>query len=373
MTSFPNSVTIDLSALRHNLNQVRDLVGAGRKIMGVVKSDAYGHGMVPVSRALLDFGADCLGVAQLGEAMELREAGIGGPIVILSGIQTREDAREVVDRDLTPVIYRRSIAQVIAEESARRKKQTPVHIKVDTGMGRLGIPHGEVGSFLRGLEKYGSLEIKGLVSHLSSADEPDKDFTRTQIESFQEAIEAGRSQGWDLPCNSLANSAGIMNHRDSYFDMVRPGIMLYGGLPSPEFLSPVPLKPVMRFRGQVLHLRELPDGTAVSYGRTYTTRGPQKVAVLSAGYGAGLPRRLSNRGMVLIGGRKAMVLGKVCMNLTMVGLDGAAGVAPGDEVVFLGEQGGESIRGDDMALWADTISYEVFCSIGRGNPRQYLK
>lgn len=372
MSIYPNSVTIHLSALRHNLMQVRDLVGKRRRIMGVVKSDAYGHGMVPVARALLDFGVDCLGVAQLGEALELREAGIGGTIVVLSGIQTREDALEVVDKALTPVIYRLSTAQVIDAESARRGKQTPVHVKVDTGMGRLGISHGDVGAFLNDLKTCRSLHIEGLASHLSSADEPDRNFTRTQIKLFEEAVGAGRSMGWELPCNSLANSAGIMNYGESHFDMVRPGIMLYGGLPSPKFRSPVALRPVMHFRGQVLHKRELPKGTAVSYGRTYTTRGPQKMAVLSAGYGAGLPRRLSNNGMVLIGGKKAKIIGTVCMNLTMVSLEQVAEVSPGDEVVFLGEQGGETIRGDDMALWADTISYEIFCSIGIGNPRQYI-
>lgn len=373
MTSFPNNVTIDLSALQYNLNQVKHLVGTGTRIMGVVKSDAYGHGMVPVARALQEVGADCLGVAQLGEALELREAGIGGPIVVLSGIQTREDAREVADKALTPVIYRLAMAQVIAEEGARRDKRIPVQIKVDTGMGRLGIPHRDVGLFLKDVGAYGALDIEGLVSHLSSADEADKEFTRKQIKFFHDTVRAGRSMGWDLPFNSIANSAGIMNHRDSYFDMVRPGIMLYGGLPSPEFQSPVVLKPVMGFKGEVLHMRDLPDGTAVSYGRTYTTRGPQKMAVLSAGYGAGLPRRLSNKGMVLIGGKKVNIIGKVCMNLTMASLEGVKDALPGDEVVFLGDQGEETIRGDDMAFWADTISYEVFCSIGKGNPRQYLK
>jgi alanine racemase len=373
MSSFPNRVTIDLSALHHNLNQVRNLVGEEKRIMGVVKSDAYGHGMVPVARALRDFGADCLGVAQLGEALELRKAGVGGDIVVLSGIQTREDAREVVEKALTPLIYSRSTAQVIEEESSRARKRTAVHIKLDTGMGRLGIPCVDVGLFLNELKTFGSLRIEGLASHLSSADERDKGFTRTQIESFREAIRAGRSTGWELPCNSLANSAGIMNHRESYFELVRPGIMLYGGLPSPDFQSPVALKPVMRFQGRVLHIRDLPGGTAVSYGRTYTTGGPLKMAVLSAGYGAGLPRRLSNKGMVLIRGKRARIIGRVCMNLTMASLAGVAGVSPGDEVVFLGAQGGGTIRGDDMALWADTISYEIFCSIGRGNPRHYMK
>lgn len=373
MFDSPNSVTIDLSALRHNFHQVKRLVGEYVRIMGIVKSDAYGHGMVPVSRSLEGCGVDCLGVAHIGEALVLRRAGIGCPIVILYGIKTREEAMEIVDKDLTPVIFDLETVQVLDQEGKRRGARIPVLVKVDTGMGRLGIPHGEVGAFLGEMKSYESLDIEGLISHLSSADEREDAFTRTQIRYFQEAIRAGRSMGWALPRNSLSNSAGTMIHPDSCCDMVRPGIMLYGGLPSPAFECPVFLKPVMCFRGKVLQVRDLPDGTPVGYGRTYTTRGSQKVAVLSAGYGSGLPRSLSNKGMVLIGGKRTKIIGRVSMNLTMVCFEGQEKVGPGDEAVFLGTQGEDTIWGDEVALWAGTISYEIFCAIGQSNSRHYLK
>ena len=373
MSDSPNSVTIDLSALQHNFRQVKRLVGEHTRIMGVVKSDAYGHGMVPVSRSLEGCGVDCLGVAHVGEALDLRMAGIGCPIVILYGVQTREEAGEVVDKDLVPVIFDLETARVLDQEAKRRGARIRVRIKVDTGMGRLGIPHGEVEGFLGEMKLYGSLDIEGLISHLSSADEMDGAFTRTQIRHFREAVRSGRSMGWILPRNSLSNSAGTMIHPDSHHDMVRPGIMLYGGLPSPGFQSPVSLKPVMCFRGKVLQVRDLPDGTPVSYGRTYTTRGPQRVAVLSAGYGSGLPRSMSNRGMVLIGGKRVKIIGRVSMNLTMVCFEGQEKVGPGDEAVFLGTQGQETIWGDEVALWAGTISYEIFCAVGQSNSRRYVK
>jgi len=374
MSDFPNRVTIDLPALRHNFHQVKGLVGEHVRIMGVVKSDAYGHGVVPVSQCLEDCGADCLGVACLSEALALRGAGIGCPIVILYGIQTREEAGEIVDKALTPVIFDLATARVLDQEGIRRGVRIPVYLKVDTGMGRLGIPHREVGTFLgevRSVTK--SLDMEGLMSHLSSADEGDGAYTRRQITDFQEVVRAARSMGWALPRNSLSNSAGTMIHPDSHCGMVRPGIMLYGGLPSPAFESPVPLKPVMGFRSKVLQVRDLPEGTSVGYGRTYVTRGSQRVAVLSAGYGSGLPRSMSNKGMVLMGGKKAPIIGRVTMNLTTVRLEGQDGVQPGDEAVFLGTQGEGTIRGDDMALWAETIAYEIFCRIGQSNARHYVK
>lgn len=371
MIHSPNSVTIDISSLEHNLDQVKKLINPKTSIMGVVKSDAYGHGLIPVSKVLERKGVEHLGVAHLYEALELRTNGVRLPIVILCGIRNREEALEVVDKDLTPVLFDLRIAEVLDEESARRDKKTPVHIKVDTGMGRLGIPHPELGSFLKNIMKCKRLRLEALCSHLSSADEPEGNFTEAQINHFKKAIEMGRSMGLELPLNNLANSAGIMAHKESHFDMVRPGIMLYGGLPSPGFPASLPLKPVMNFKGQIIQIRELPGNTPVSYGRTYHTKGAERVAVLSAGYGDGLPRTISNRGKVLIGGRKTDVIGRVCMNMIMANVTGLKDIGVGDEVVFLGTQAGETITGDDMARWAETIAYEIFCSIGIGNTREY--
>ena len=367
-----NGAVIDLSALEHNLKQVRNLLQPHTRIMGVVKADAYGHGLVPVSRALKRAGVDGLGVAHFHEAMELRKNGLDLPVFILSGIQTRQEAAAVVENNLNPVFFDLSVAETIAEECKRLGKRASIHVKVDTGMGRLGVPHKDLVPFLERVQSFESLDVGGLLSHLSSADDADRSFTETQIRKFKQTIEKGRSLGLPLPLNSLANSAGVLAHRESHFDLVRPGIMLYGGLPSPDFESPVSLKPVMTFKGVVLQVRDMRAGVPISYSRTYHTRGNQRIAVTSAGYGDGLPRNLSNRGEVLVRGKKARIVGRVCMNLTMADVTDLSDVQPGDEVVFLGCQEGECLTGDDVARQAETISYEVFCSIGQRSTRNYV-
>lgn len=372
MIDTPNNLTVDLAALVHNLDQVRALVGQGIKIMGVVKSDAYGHGMLPVSRTLENNGIDCLGVAFLHEALELRNEGIRLPIEILCGIQTKEEAREVVDKDLTPVLFDMEVAETLARESGKKGKTTRIHVKVDTGMGRLGIPQGEIIPFIRKIAALKDLDLEALTSHLSSADECVGDFTEGQVENFKNAVKKARALGLGLSSNNLANSAGIMGHQQAYFDMVRPGIMLYGGLPSPEFKSPVALRTAMNFKGRVFQIREIPDRTPVSYGRTYYTEGRRRMAVLSAGYGDGLPRSMSNRGNVLIKGKKAPIVGRICMNLTICDITGIKDIRPGDEAIFLGSQGDEIITADDLARWSGTISYEVLCSMGRGHRKEYI-
>ncbi len=366
-----NRVVIDLAALGHNLNQVRSLLRPGTKIMGVVKADAYGHGLVPVSRSLKQKGVESLGVAHLHEAMELRRSGIDLPVFILSGIRTKEEARTVIENKLSPVLYDLSAASAMADECARLGLKMAVHIKVDTGMGRLGVSQLDLRTFLDRMTVLKPLVVDGLISHLSSADDPDRAFTEAQIRDFKKAIEQARATGLSLPLNSLANSAGVMAHGSAHHEMVRPGIMLYGGLPSPDFKSPVPLKPVMSLKGVVLQVRDMPEGVPISYSRTYHTTGKQSIAVLSAGYGDGLPRKLSNRGKVLIRGTRCSIVGRVCMNLTMADVSGLKDVRPGDEAVFLGCQEGSCITGDHVAQSADTISYEVFCSIGRGRKREY--
>jgi len=367
-----NHLTIDLSALVHNLNQVRTIVGEDTRIMGVVKADAYGHGLVAVAKTLEKNRVQCLGVAHFHEAMELRNQGVSLPIVILCGIRTREEAEAVVDHRLSPMLFDLAVAEMLAKECARKKTHTRAYVKVDTGMGRLGLLSSELVPFLDKVSRLSEIRIEGLTSHFSSADHAEPEFTETQIRSFRKAIEAGRAMGLDLPLNNLANSAGLMKFKDAQFDMVRPGIMLYGGLPSPDFSPPMPLKPVMRFSGEVIQVRNFSDHTPVSYGRTYYTQGLRRIAVLSAGYGEGLPRNLSNKGKVLIRGKKVPITGRVCMDMTMVDVTELRQVRAGDEAVFLGTQEGEKITPDDMASWAGTISYDILCSAGQRNPKEYV-
>jgi alanine racemase len=371
MADKPNSIIIDLSALVHNLDQIRKLAGEGTRIMGVVKADAYGHGLLPISQTLEKNKIDCLGVAYHHEALELRRNGIKIPIFILGGIRTEEEAREVLANDLIPVLYDLNSAKVLSRESERQGKNTTIHLNVDTGMGRLGIFHGEIVPFLQGISALKGLTLEGLTSHLSSADQCEDDFTSLQINRFTKAIEAARSLGLHLPFNSLANSAGIMAHKDARFEMVRTGIALYGGLPGPEFSSPVSLRPVMCFKARIVQIRDLPDRTPVSYGRTFYTNGPRRIAIISAGYSDGLPRSMSNAGNVIIRGKRSPLVGMICMNLSSSDITGIKSVEKGDEAVFLGSQGDLSITVDDLAASAGTISYEVFCSLGR-NKKEYL-
>ncbi|MDY6972229.1 MAG: alanine racemase, partial [Thermodesulfobacteriota bacterium] len=368
----PNSLVIDLSALVYNLRQVRFLIGQGARIMGVVKSDAYGHGLFPVSQILEREEIDCLGVAYLHEALELRKRGISLPIVILCGVRTRDECREVVEKDLTTVIFDLEAARILDQENARLGKKTHIHLKVDTGMGRLGVSYKETGSIVREILGLKNVALEAMMSHLSSADEPGCDFTEVQIRRFGKAVEIGRSMGLALPLNNLANSAAIMVHNKAHFEMVRPGIMLYGGLPSPGFPSPVKLRPAMNFTGQIQQIRDFADHSPISYGRTYYTEGPRRIAILSVGYGDGLPRSMSNKGKALIRGKKVPIVGRICMNLTACDITGLQDACAGDEAVLMGSQGREVLTGDDLAGWAGTISYEVFCSLGQCNGKKYL-
>jgi len=368
-----NHVIIDLSALAHNFAEVKGLVSPGARIMAIVKSDAYGHGLIPVSRVLEQKGVDLLGVAHLHEAMELRKNGIAAPVVVLCGIKTNEEAGVAIEERLIPVLFDEEMAEGVAEECRRRRAKINVLIKVDTGMGRLGIPHSDMRTALKKIMAHDGLVIEGLMSHLSSADESARDFTEDQLKNFKEAILTGHAMGLELPMNSLANSAGIAGYRDSHFQMVRPGLLLYGGMPSIEYSRSLNLRPVMHFRGEILQIREMPCGAPISYGHTYYTECPQRIAVTSAGYGDGLSRSLSNRGKVLIRGKKVNIIGRVCMNMTMADVTGLGDARPGDEVVFLGSQGDNRITGDELAAWSQTISYEVFCSIGQRNSKEYLQ
>jgi len=235
----------------------------------------------------------------------------------------------------------------------------------------LGIAYNELAGPVHKILGLKGLCLKALLSHLSSADESSEDYTLIQIQRFREAIETGRALGGRLEQNSLANSAAILKFPGARFDMVRPGIMLYGGRPSPDFKSPVVLYPAMHYKARVLQVREMAAGHPISYGRAYYTKGPQRVAVVSAGYGDGLPRAMAEQGQMMIGGKRAPVLGRMCMNLTICDVTELGKVMPGQEVVVLGTQGSEAITGDEIAGWAGTISYEVFCALGARNHREY--
>jgi alanine racemase len=364
-------LTIDLAALRHNYLQLRRRLSPGAKLLAVVKADAYGHGLVPAARTLAAAGAEYLGVASLEEGLALREAGLELPILLLMGVVPPE-SQAAVAADLDLVLYRRDVAQALEEVGRSLGKKARVHLKVDTGMGRLGLNPNEVLPFLEGIKNSSHLEVMGLISHLATADDADKTYTRKQLQEFLTLLSTARGQGWELPLSHIANSAALVEVPEAHFGMVRPGISLYGSPPAPGRPWEVDLKPVMSFVTQVLQLKRLPPGCSISYGRTYTTTDWSTIAVLPVGYCNGYPRLLSNRGEVLLKGRRAPIRGRVCMNLTMVDTSHIPGVAEGEPVTLLGADGGDRLSADDLAAWAETISYDIYCTLGSANPRRFV-
>ncbi|MCX5888264.1 MAG: alanine racemase [Deltaproteobacteria bacterium] len=361
---------IDLGALEHNYRQLRGLCEPQVKILAVVKADAYGHGLLPVARHLARAGADYLGVGSLDEGLTLRQAGLTLPILLLLGILPQE-AERTVAADLEVALFRRDVAEALAAAARSQMKKAKVHLKVDTGMGRLGLLPGEVPEFLAGLKEYRELEVVGLISHLAVADLEDKTYTLRQLQDFTDLLAAARGQGWALPLSHISNSAALWEFKEAHLGLVRPGLMLYGSPPAPDRPPPVELKPVMSLTTQVLQLKHLPPGSSISYGCTYTTPAGCDLAVLPVGYCNGYNRLLSNRGAALIQGQRAPIRGRVCMNLTMVEVTGIPGVKEGDRVTLLGQDGDDRLSADELAAWADTISYEVYCLLGAANLRRY--
>jgi alanine racemase len=364
-------LAVDLEAVRHNCRQLKGLCEPGVTFMAVVKADAYGHGLVPVSRALAGAGADYLGVGSLEEGRLLREAGLTLPVLLLLGILPQE-AEEAVGRDLETVLFRADVAQALNAAAARQGKTARVHVKVDTGMGRLGVLPEEVLLFLDELKNYPRLEVMGLLSHLAVAEQEDKAYTLKQLKEFTGVLGAARGRGWALPLSHIANSAALWEMKEAHFAMVRPGVMLYGSPPSPLRTPPVNLKPAMSFMSQVLQLKTLPAGASISYGCTYKTADRCRLAVVPVGYCQGLSRHLSNRGEMLLRGVRAPIRGRVCMNLTMVEVTHIPEVATGEPVTLLGADRGDRISAEELAGWAQTISYEIYCNLGTANPRRYV-
>ncbi|MGQ9688234.1 MAG: alanine racemase [Desulfobaccales bacterium] len=364
-------LTVDLAALRHNYFQLRRRLSPGGKLLAVVKADAYGHGLVPAACTLAAAGADYLGVASLEEGLTLRQAGLTLPILLLMGIAPRE-SEAAVAADLEVALYRQDVAQALAAASRSQGKEARVHLKVDSGMGRLGLLPAEVPDFLEGLATSPSLQVMGLISHLAMADSPDKSYTRKQLEEFLTLLNWARERGFKLPYSHIANSAALLDLPEAHFAMARPGIALYGSPPSPALDWGVELKPVMSLTAEVLQVKRLPPGSSISYGGTYVTPDWSTLAVLPVGYCNGYPRLLSNRGEVIIKGRRAPIRGRVCMNLTIVEVSHIPEVAPGERATLLGEDLGERLTADDLAAWAQTISYEIYCALGSANPRRYV-
>ncbi len=369
MNQRPTRAEIDLDALAANYRALHEAAGE-REMLAVVKPNAYGHGSVPCARALEEAGARWLGVAIVEEGVALREAGVSARILVLNGLFDGQ-AEACLAHDLTPVVYRLESFADLQALARSRGERARVHLKVDTGMGRVGVPHGDLPAFAADLKRYPEVEVEGLLTHLADADIRDLDYSREQVARFGRAAEAMAAAGRPVPLRHFANSAATVRRLGGEAGMVRPGIMLYGVRPAPDFDPAIPLRPVMRFLTATAYVKRVPPGTPVSYGRTFVTKRESVIATLPVGYADGVPRKLSNRGEVLVRGRRLPIAGRVCMDLTMVDATSLPDLGVGEEAVLIGEQAGARISAEEFAIWAETIDYEILCGVSSRVPRIY--
>ncbi len=372
---------IDLDAIAHNIAELRRLTGPAVRFMAVVKANAYGHGAAAVSRTAIDCGAAFLGVARIQEAVNLREAGIDAPILVF-GATPADQARHLIDYRISQAVTEPVQADILSA-AAKAGETIPVHIKLDTGMGRVGfvtstgdmrnagiLPADEI---IR-IARMPGLKLEGVFTHFAAADSADLGYTRLQTERFLDALAQLRGKGLAFPLCHAANSGAIIAMPESHLDMVRAGIAMYGLPPSTEMdISGVSLKPALSLKARVVQVKSVPAGFHVSYGMTYTTDRPTTIATVPVGYADGFRRTLSNRGQMLVHGQRAPIAGRVCMDLTLLDVGHIDDVRVGDEVVIIGRQGTEAITADDMAADLDTINYEVVSALTARVPRVYGK
>jgi len=375
MDSRPTVVEIDLAALRHNFALVQQKVPRGCGILAVVKADAYGHGFQYVSEELEKLGVDAFAVAFLAEGVQLRMSGINRPVLILGGVYPGEEKR-CIGLNISTALF--SLEQAAALDRATLEitcyRKAKVHLEIDTGMGRLGVPFHEAQAFLAQLKRFKNLELEGIFSHFASADELDPEgraYTRLQAERLSGVVTEARQLGFSPRYVHVANSAGILAADLPFCNLVRPGIILYGALPSGDFAGEVASKPVMRLKSRVAMLKWVEPGTSISYGRRYVAKQRALIASVPVGYADGYCRSLTNKGEALIRGERAQVAGTVCMDWIMLDVTGIEGVAVGDDVTLLGvDPMGGCISAEEIAEKAGTIPYEILCGISTRRVRR---
>ncbi len=338
--------------------------------MAVVKANAYGHGAIETSRTLIRHGVTRLAVFSTEEGVVLRQAGITVPIVVL-GPLFQEQFGDLFAHQLTPVVSDPVVLTALGQAAASIEISHSIHLKIETGMGRLGLTQNELTALIRSSKFPPSLRLEGLMTHLADADGKDPGATEEQLSRFNKALKVVLEGGFRVPLVHVSNSGGAVRFRSTHFSLVRPGIMLYGYHTLPDTVETPELRPVLSLKTSIAQLRTIQPGGTVSYNRTFTAKGLTRIAVLPIGYAGGLSRQLSNRGYVLIRGRRAPIAGLVCMDMVMVDVTAIPGVAVGDEVVLIGQQEQERITARDMAEWTGTISYEVLCAISPQIPRLY--
>ena len=364
----PTFCSIDHDALRWNLAQIRGRLAGAVRILSMVKANAYGHGATTVARTLAAAGSDGFGVATLEEGIELRRAAIHEPILVVAGVY-QDQVDDFFTHALTPVVHDPGRLRDLEAAVRSRGGILNAHLKIDTGMGRLGFVAADCDSWIDAVKSLTAVKIIGVFSHFSQAESVAGDYTQKQLMIFNHVLQRLRAEGIRPPLVHFANSAATITLPAACFDMVRPGIMLYGVYPSPGMARQITLKPVLAWKTRILQLKKVPSGTSISYAQTFVAERESLIATLPIGYADGYARLLSNRGEVLVRGQRAKVAGRVCMDLTMIDVTDIRNVQQGDEVVLLGRQGGAEISVDEMAAWANTISYEILTSIGARVPR----
>jgi alanine racemase len=353
---------IDLDAIAFNVRAFKRHVGGRVQIIAVVKANAYGHGALPVARAALQAGASMLAVHRAVEGVELRKAGIEVPVLIM-GYTPPSGAEMIATWRLTPSLMTMEFAQALSGRASALGVTIPVHIKVDTGMSRYGLMPGEVAGFLQAMRDLPGIALEGLFTHFATADWADQGHIRQQLAVFNQVCQAAEQVGVHFPLIHAANSAATMKVPEAHFDAVRPGIALYGLDPSSEWPPVFEIRPALALKSLVSRVRDLPPGAGVSYSRTFVTSRPTRGALVPVGYGDGYHRILSNKGQVLVGGKRAPLIGRVCMDQFVIDVTDIEGVKQDDEVVIVGRQGEECIRAEEVAALAGTINYEVTTSL----------
>lgn len=360
---------INLDAVAHNVQAAKANLKPTTKLCAVVKADAYGHGAVRVAQEAVRNGADFLAVALLQEAVKLRDAGIDTPILIL-GAMLPEVAELVVRYDISQAVFDEERLYALNAAALKLHTKAKIHIKIDTGMHRIGLHVKEAGSFAKLAASLPGITIEGVFSHFATADADDKEYAAYQFARFQEALQLIEAEGVQIPLRHIANSAALTELQEYQLDMVRQGITLYGLHPAHMIDCYKDFEPVMTVKTKVAFVKELPAGETIGYGRTYTLTRKSVIATVPLGYADGISRRLSNKGYMLINGEKAPIIGRVCMDQTMLDVTDIPGVKLGDEVTVFG---GRELPMELVAEWADTICYEIVCAVSPRVPREYVR
>lgn len=366
---------INVSNLDFNIKKIREKVGPDRKITGVIKADGYGHGAVKVANVLTANGIDSFAVATLSEAIRLREAGFKREEIVILGLTPDPYVETIVEYDLTPVVCAYSNAEAISRCAQRAGKVIKGFIAVDTGMGRIGYNPDDMTSVadIKMIQNLPNFRIEGLFSHFATADAADKTYSTVQEQRYAVFYRHLINEGVEVPVRTLANSAAIMEIPSAHYDMVRPGIILYGCYPSPEVKkNRLEIKPVMSVKANIIHLKKIPAGTSVSYGRKFTAVRDSLIATVPMGYADGLPRPYSAKGKVIVNGVYAPIAGNICMDQFMVDVTNVPYVRLGDEVTIMGKDGIYEVTAEDIANATGTISYEVVCAFGQRLPKVYV-